>query len=221
MSLKTLAIGTLGALRRPWAKHNLQKELKARQDRPIFLEIGAFTTRRPNWIATDISWRCTNYLNVEHEWPIANNSIEAVFSDNVVEHLPLSTNRFFFREAMRVLRPGGRIRTVTPDVQALASAYARGWLGNEALRQELVDEGYTMEHPVDLLRFVFQDDGHHLGYLWDEESLEQELSAAGFVQIERFALGDSNSSELLGIDERLDLPIADVMLVVEAVKPSP
>lgn len=207
----------LNALHEPVGKIALQRAL--RNASPILLELGAWRTARSDWIATDVSWRSPHYLDVTRAWPIASSSVDAIFSDNVVEHLSLSSAQVAFREAFRVLRPGGVMRTVTPDIGALVELYRAGPQAAAALREELVEEGYHVAHQVDVLRFAFQDDGHHEGYLWDRNSLEAELSAAGFTHIEFRSPGESRHSLMQGLDMRTDVPLAEAMLAADAVKP--
>ena len=221
MAIRSALGAVLNAGHRPIGRVNLQRALRRAGSERVLLEIGAFSSRRPGWIATDLSWRCPNYLDLTHPWPIADGSVEGIYADNVIEHLTLSANRFMFREAIRVLQPGGRIRMVTPDIGTLTSRYLQGWQGNRELRQELLDEGYLVEHPVDLLRFAFQDDGHSSGYLWDLESLSVELGSAGFEEIRNLPLGVTEDPLFVDLDERVGLPIADVMLAVEARKSGP
>lgn len=111
------------------------------------------------------------------------------------------------------------MRTVTPDIGAIVELYMAGPQAAAALIEELVEEGYHVAHQVDVLRFAFQDDGHHEGYLWDRASLQAELSAAGFAQIEFRAPGDSIHSTLRGLDMRTDVPLARAMLAADSVKP--
>lgn len=46
-------------------------------------------------------------------------SLDGIFSAHLVEHMPFETVLTMFQECYRVLRPGGRIVTVTPNVRSL------------------------------------------------------------------------------------------------------
>jgi len=184
----------------------------------VSLEIGANETSRAGWITTDITWRCQNYLDVTRTWPIEPNSINNIFADNVIEHLDLEANRKLFAEAHRVLKTSGTIRLITPNIGELVNQYQSGLAANADLVEELREEHYLISHDIDLLRFAFQDDGHHQGYLWDFRSLTSELERAGFSTAIQFPLGISHNPELQDTDSRVGLPIAGVMLAVEARK---
>lgn len=216
--LKSSAREALNAINRTLGRRRLQLRLREQEKVGTSLEISANETARLGWIATDVAWRCKNYLDVTKAWPMDSDSINNIFSDNVIEHLSLDSNRFFFREAFRTLKTGGSIRLVTPNIGALVENYKTGLSNNVELVNQLISEDYLIAHSVDLLRFAFQDDGHHSGYLWDQESLFMELDQAGFTGIRRYDLGVSENPEFTGTDSRVGLPIAEVMLAVEATK---
>lgn len=177
-----MASSTLSRVSRPLGRRRFTAAVR-NAPLPLRIELGAWTIRRPGWISTDVHWRGATYLDATRRWPVADNAVEYVCADNVVEHLTLPANRALFAEAYRTLRSGGRMRVVTPDIGALARLYLDGGDAAAPLREELIAEGYSMQHQVDVLRFAFHDDGHHEGYLWDEASLANELSAAGFVDL--------------------------------------
>lgn len=146
-------------------------------------------------------------------WPFPDASASHVYSDNVIEHLRMAPVRALLRQAHRVLQPGGTIRLVTPDVRRVVDLYLAD--DDETARHmaRASQGGYEVHHQVDLLRIVFQEAGHHLGYLWDEPSLSAELKAAGFTEIARYEVGQSNDPLLCSLETR-DTPI---QLVLEAV----
>ena len=215
---RTMVRSVLSALHQPFGKWNFRRAIKSHGASGISLEIGANETSKAGWIATDVTWRCKNYLDVAGSWPIDTNSVDNIFADNVIEHLSLESNQNLFSEAHRVLKTGGSIRLITPNIGELVSRYRSGLAKNQSLVGELHEEKYLISHDVDLLRFAFQDDGHHEGYLWDYNSLRSELARAGFSSVIQFALGVSQNPDFQGTDSRVGLPIADVMLAVEARK---
>jgi predicted SAM-dependent methyltransferase len=215
-ALKTI----VGMARRPLAKRRLEGIVAGQQN--VKIEFGAFSSSRVGWVCTDISWRARCYLDATRPWPFYDGQASHVYSDNVIEHIRMDGNRALFREARRVLQPGGRIRLVTPDVGRLVDLYqarsedSRSHLDNARM------EGYKAYHYVDLLRIVFQDCGHHLGYLWDFESLGSELETAGFVDVVRYEnQGQSEDPVFTGLEGRTDpAGMSPIGLIVEASTPS-
>jgi SAM-dependent methyltransferase len=61
-------------------------------------------------------------------WPVAEHSLDTVFTSNFFEHLPdkASLSRTF-AEAWRCLRPGGRLVCLGPNIRYLAGAYWDFW----------------------------------------------------------------------------------------------
>lgn len=68
-------------------------------------------------------FRRVHHLDVTRPLPFASGSVDAIFSSHVLEHLDREVTERFLAEAHRVLRPGGVIRTVLPDLDQLVAAY--------------------------------------------------------------------------------------------------
>lgn len=61
------------------------------------------------------------------------NMFDAIVMNNVIEHLPAPHQ--VFRECQRILRPGGRLVMVTPNIRSLGyRQYGQDWRGLEAPR---------------------------------------------------------------------------------------
>lgn len=52
-------------------------------------------------------FRRVRYLNVTKSWPYPANSLDAVYSSHVLEHLPLHGAKKCLAEAYRCIEPGG------------------------------------------------------------------------------------------------------------------
>jgi SAM-dependent methyltransferase len=60
------------------------------------------------------------------ELPIDSGTAEIVHSRYSIEHLTDEAVAFFFREAMRILKPGGILRLIAPNIELDYRAYKRG-----------------------------------------------------------------------------------------------
>lgn len=185
----------------PFAKARLTRAL-ARSERPLKIEIGGLK-KRPGWVVTNVNAVTRNYLDATSRWPVEDGAASHVYSDNVVEHLPLAAGRAMLAEAHRVLRPGGRIRLVTPDIRRHVQLYLDGSTSvTGPVGNTYRSLGLVVEHPVDLIRIPIGEFGHHEGYLYDFDTLRAELERVGFHSVTEVAPGQSEDPELNALDTR-------------------
>lgn len=203
------------AVNTPVAKARLTRALRT-APRPLKLEIGGIKPR-PGWVVTNVSAVTRNYLDATVAWPLEGGSVSHVYADNVIEHITLEQARAMLAEAYRCLRPGGVIRIVTPDIRGHIEMYLAGTGSlDSAAAQHYRKAGLTVEHPVDLVRIPIGSFGHHTGYVYDFETLDAELTRAGFHSTTRRELGQSPHPELAGLDDRQSEGGAQI--AVEAVR---
>jgi hypothetical protein len=198
---RPLARTCVQAVNAPFGRARLRKEL-ARTPLPLRLEIGGHH-QRDGWVVTNVNAVTRLYLDATKRWPLDDNTVECVFSDNVIEHLTLEAGRAMLREAHRCMKPGGTIRIVTPDLRQHIDMYLSGGtaLQNEA-SSHYRELGLIVEHPIDLVRIPIASFGHHQGYLYDFDTLASELEGAGFTAPIHCKLGVSAHDALNGIDIR-------------------
>jgi predicted SAM-dependent methyltransferase len=203
--------------RRPFSQRRFKQAVAAA--RPVRVNVGGAGHPLDGWINTDVHWRARHYLDLAKPWPVPAGSIDAIYGDNVIEHLPLEVGRAALRHALVALRPGGAIRLATPDGERTARAY----LDDPVLTAAHLDRhrraGYAVAHPIDLLRVTFAEAGHYLGYIYDFASLTAELEAAGFTDVSRREAGESSEAAFRGLENRAEPTEIATELVVEARRP--
>jgi predicted SAM-dependent methyltransferase len=203
---------------RPLARRRLAALLDSTPP-PYRIELGAYRNRHQGWVPTDVGWRSRYWLDATEPWPVPPGSVGHVYGDNMIEHVALDQARLLFAHAHRAMAPRGRLRLVTPD----AERFARMYLEDGELLRAHADRnrrhGYRVDHKVSLLRTVFAECGHHLGFVWDLEALAAELAAAGFVDVERCEVGESEDPVLRGLETRTEPSDRALFLVVEAIRP--
>lgn len=81
-------------------------------------------------------------------------SIESVYLGQMIEHMqPITEAPAFLRECHRVLKPGGKIRITTPDLNQLISAYQRKALDSFASEQPECYRGASRGDQLSYLLF--------------------------------------------------------------------
>jgi SAM-dependent methyltransferase len=68
--------------------------------------------------------------------PAPDNSVDVVYHSHVLEHIDREVAPLFLRECLRVLRPGGVLRVVVPDLEMAAENYLRAIADLDSGRQE-------------------------------------------------------------------------------------
>lgn len=115
----------------------------------------------------DLNPDAPRYLGAEVEfllqdcstrWPLADGSLDVVFTSNFFEHLPdKATLGRTLDEIRRCLKPGGRLVAMGPNIKYLPGAYWDFWdhyviLTELSLREALETRGFKMD--VCLGRFL-------------------------------------------------------------------
>ncbi|MEA2459438.1 MAG: hypothetical protein QOC95_2410 [Thermoleophilaceae bacterium] len=185
--------------------------------RDLRLNVGSSGEHVDGWINADLlrdpAGHCLR-MDATQRWPFEDGSAEAVNSEHVVEHLERAGAAVFFREAFRVLRPGGVIRTSTPDLRGIAEAYLAA---DPAVLESHRSHGYQARNHADLVNNYVQMHGHL--HIYDFETLELLLSEAGFVQVERAEFGQSRHPVLSDVDRHDTGELRALVVCVDAVRP--
>jgi predicted SAM-dependent methyltransferase len=189
--------------------------LRGRRD--LRLNIGSSGEHVEGWINADLlrdpEGRCLR-MDATERWRFDDGAAEAINSEHVIEHLERSDAPAFFAEAFRVLRPGGAIRTSTPDLRGIAEAYL---VADPATLAAHRAHGYEARNHADLLNNYLQLHGHR--HVYDFETLELLLREAGFEEIERTPFGRSRHAVLRGVDTHDMGELSELVVCVDAVKP--
>jgi predicted SAM-dependent methyltransferase len=146
-------------------------------------------------------------LDLARRLPVADEAIDLIYSEHFIEHLPPERGAFVLAECFRVLRPGGRLRISTPDLEAISRQYLTGATGDWS------DVDWSPATPCAMLNELHRSWGHE--YIYDFAEIERALRAAGFVDIERMPRHESTEPQLRGLETR---PFHGD-LIVEAGKP--
>jgi SAM-dependent methyltransferase len=96
-------------------------------ERKSLLNVGCGRTHHPAWVNIDLEPAAADILrfDVSAGIPFPEASFEACYCSHMLEHLARTEVARVVSEMYRVLRPGGTIRVVVPDLQTLAQEYLR------------------------------------------------------------------------------------------------
>jgi predicted SAM-dependent methyltransferase len=140
--------------------------------------------------------------------PFPEHSFSAVYASHVLEHLYLADAQRLLEECHRVLRSGGVIRVVVPDLRSMAITYIENKNGEGPLPIEkqapadkfnemLMFRGPAPPAGNFLYRiYTLWKDFHHHKWMYDSESLAHYVEKAGFSSVRE---KEFLQSEILGI----------------------
>jgi predicted SAM-dependent methyltransferase len=137
--------------------------------------------------------------NLAQKLPFKDGVADLMHTEDFIDQLELENARLFLLECHRILKPGGAIRILTPDLEKLARLYLEDqdrlkFLWNEHVRVPL-HIGTAGEIFNTGMRFA----GHT--FLYDAETFTRLASECGF-NARRVSYQESELAELRGLDLR-------------------
>jgi predicted SAM-dependent methyltransferase len=190
------------------------------------LQIGAGSNNLPGWLNTDIEPQAEQvFLDATKPFPIPDNSLNYVYAEQIIEHLPFEGGMVMLRESHRALAPGGKLRIATPDLRSLVRLFDKD--DTEAERRfmtaQLKWEKISVtesEKPLFTMNLYFRAWGHQ--FLYDKQGLQSALESAGFHDIRFVRHHESDDPELRDVERHIDLIGSDVdeyvTMIVQATK---
>jgi predicted SAM-dependent methyltransferase len=172
------------------------------------LHIGCGPFHHKGWLNTDLIGTpgIDFSLDIEKKLPIPSGAFDAVYSSEVIEHIPKETVIPFLREAHRILKSGGVIRLTTPDMvevcrialglneKCTVENLATTWLEDKNLTRDI------------WINAMFRSWGHQ--YIWDFDAMHDAMISVGYNKVERAQPQITNTGfpELANQETRYGIP---------------
>lgn len=156
----------------------------AEQDGPLRLHLGSGGQPKKGWLNVDLAGDPVDLAwNLAHGIPFPDSSVDAIFHEHLLEHIPLRAGAGLMDECLRVLKPGGLLRVGVPDAGELLRSY--------------VGDGVYLEdiHPGRPTRLLGVQElfyWHRHTTMFDEETLALMFRAGGFPEPAARKFGDSS-----------------------------
>jgi SAM-dependent methyltransferase len=136
------------------------------------LNLGCGTRLHAGWTNVDFVARAPGVLahDLRSGVPFPPETFDAVYHSHVLEHFPRTAARAFLSECRRVLRAGGVLRVVVPDLEEIARTYLAA-----LERAASGDEGWAANYDYVLLELYDQAvrdrPGGEMGDYWRREEI--------------------------------------------------
>jgi predicted SAM-dependent methyltransferase len=171
------------------------------------LHIGSGWRLLDGWLNTDLELiPDVMQMDATQRFPFGDGTFQCIYAEHMIEHVPYPQGTYMLRECHRVMRNGGVMRVITPDLAAIMRLYCGDLSANQKkylswFCQTFVPEQYPPD-AVSAINAMFRLWGHQ--FIYDEATLADAMHAAGFSSVTRRFLSESDYSDLqnLGNEQR-------------------
>jgi predicted SAM-dependent methyltransferase len=167
----------------------------------VKINLGSGHWKFDGWVNVDLDMESLPQVcaNLAVDLPFKSRVADLMHTEDFIDQLELESARAFLRECHRILKPGGIIRILTPDLERLAHLYLHDqdrlkYLWNEHVQVPL-QTGTAAEIFNTGMRFA----GHT--FLYDNETFTQVAKECGF-DARKVEYQKSADPELEGLDLR-------------------
>jgi predicted SAM-dependent methyltransferase len=166
------------------------------------LNIGCGANVLAGWMNVDLEGgrHGSIFMDATRAWPLPEGAFDAVLCEHMIEHISKEQGRHLVVEAFRVLKPGGHVRVVTPDLTSMAQLVLEPQRQSFAEYLEFVARihGKPRISTADALNYIFYDYGHR--YIYTADELKSHLDAAGFRQVRETRAGHPHGDVFEGAE---------------------
>jgi predicted SAM-dependent methyltransferase len=168
------------------------------------LQLGTSDNILDGWLNTDIDplHQSVVYLDATSRFPFADNAFDYVMAEHMIEHIEYNGAERMLKECFRVLKPSGRVRLPTPDLDVMLALRSTKKTG---IQRRYLNWATTSFLPgveeckdVFVINNFFQSWGHR--FLYDRETLGRLLEGTGFQDVQFYKPGSSDDVALQNLE---------------------
>ena len=137
--------------------------------------------------------RGIRFANAVSRIPHSDRSVDAIYSSHMIEHLDRLEARRFLAECRRVLRPGGILRIVVPDLRVTVNDYVTKGNADVFLDHLQLDLDKPHGFAGHVRNILIGGRNHH--WLYDGPSMQKLLGECGFDEAETLQPGRTKIAE--------------------------
>jgi predicted SAM-dependent methyltransferase len=137
------------------------------------LNLGGGSNTFDRWLTADVDPRADVFVDITKPLPFWDSSIDVVYLEEVIEHVPPTDGQRLMAECHRILRPGGALRLTTPCLDSYCSQF---------------DTSIAFERKVN---DVFYLHGHR--HIYSKAGIRGLLENLGFISVTLSSFRNSGS----------------------------
>ncbi len=198
----------LWLIKRP---HLIKNYLQVYQTKKLHIGVGPAYSFLPGWLNVDYYPTLSHivFLDATRPFPFPDNTFDYIFSEHMIEHITYHEGLFMLRECYRVLKPNGKIRITTLDLEMIVGLYKQP--KNELQRKYIkwIIDNFVTEINIYKESFVinnmFNNYGHQ--FIYDHATLQNAMEQVEFTNIRRYLPNESDDEHFQAIETHDKSPI--------------
>jgi predicted SAM-dependent methyltransferase len=168
------------------------------------LQLGSRLCILNGWLNTDFYPMTKNivFLDVTEPFPFKDNTFDYILNSHLIEHITFNDGQFMINECHRVLKPGGKLRIGTPDLDVIIELFIQKKSEDQQdfmkLMIKKINQDIDHSQETFVINKVFCGDEHK--FIYNYHTLKNAMEDAGFKNITRHKFGESNDENLVGAE---------------------
>jgi predicted SAM-dependent methyltransferase len=162
------------------------------------LHIGGGWLLLEGWLNADIELiPGVMRMDATRRFPFADETFQYIYSEHMIEHVPYEKGTYMLRECCRVMRRGGAIRVITPDLSAILGLHSRDLSAAQERYLLWFCQTFVPERApsaVFAINSMFRLWGHQ--FIYDKQTLADAMRLAGFNSVTRLPISQSHHPDL-------------------------
>src|SRR5215469_514825 len=172
------------------------------------LQIGGGWRLLEGWLNTDIEIiPGVMRMDATRPFPFPGDIFYRVYTEHMIEHLSYREGVCMLKECYRVLREGGGIRVITPNLASIIGLYSHDLRATQKEYIEWICKTFARGEPpsaVSVINTMFHEWGHQ--FIYDEKTLANLMHTVGFHSVWRRRLGESSFHDLQSMENEQRYP---------------